>query len=99
MAHGRGLFEEPPCKTSLKGDRENLEDAFSLLSVFSTFLLLALPPCHCSPPGSKLEEPFVQGSLDSDTTPKSVLIHLTPDQCSSIGKVEWGGESLVRSPV
>lgn len=89
MAHGRGLFEEPPGQTSLKGERENLEDAFSPLSVFSTFLLLALPPCYCSSPKPrKLEEPFVQGSLDSDTTSKSVLIHMIPDQCSSTGKVE-----------
>lgn len=76
-------------------ERENLEDAFLLLSVFSTFLLLALPLGHCSSSRSlKLDESFVQGSLDSDTISKSVLIHLIPDQCSSVGKLVQGRDRV-----
>lgn len=84
----RGLFTEAFSKACLRcfcqdfliGEvRGNFEDTLLYYGlVLSTFAFLAVVPL--SSLGLriiKLQKPFVRGSLDNETTPSSVLVHLT----------------------
>lgn len=90
-------FIGPSSGTSAKplyqGERGNLEDTYSLLWL-SASPLLAFSSCFPIPQAHETVRAFCSGS--PDTTP-SVLIHLTADQCCSIGKMEQGELGL--SPV
>lgn len=79
-----------------------LKDTFlySVLSTFS-FLVLLLHSLLCSPGSRQRQEPFVQGSPDSEIFPMSILAILTMDLFAiAWRKIEdWDGERSVLSLV